>query len=114
MGLACNNSPSPVRLRPSGFDGRPLPARGERRPECVAPPEVFLRAMIMPVMLMAMLMRRRGGFRIERRIERRQLRTEAAQHILQHVVAADAQSVADNLHVGVAVAEMPGQPHRVE
>ena len=34
-----------------------------------------------------------------------QRRAEAAQHVLEHMVAADAQPVADDLHVGVAVAE---------
>ena len=51
--------------------------------------------------------------RIERRFERRELRAEAAQHVLQHVIAADAQLAADDLHLGVAVAEMPGEPHQL-
>src|SRR5664279_4152539 len=57
---------------------------------------------------------RRRGFRIEGRVEQRKLRAKAMQHILQHMIAPDAQSVADDLHVGVAVAEMPGQPHAIE
>ena len=39
---------------------------------------------------------------------------QASQHLLKHVIAADADFVADDLHVGVAVAEMPGEPHGIE
>ena len=40
------------------------------------------------------------------------VRAEPAHHLLQHVIAADAEPVADDLHVGVAVAEVPGEPHQ--
>ena len=53
----------------------------------------------------------RARLRIERRFDRRQLRAEPAQHLFQHVIAADAELVADDLHVGVAVADVPGEPH---
>ena len=65
-------------------------------------------------MIVPMMPLRRGRFRVERRIERRELCAEAAQHVLQHVVAPDADFIAGDLHVGVAVAEMPGQPHGIE
>jgi hypothetical protein len=53
-------------------------------------------------------------FRIERRFDGVERGAEPAQHILQHVIAPDAQPVADDLHIGVAVAEMPGEAHGVE
>ena len=55
-----------------------------------------------------------AGFRIERRLDRRHRGAETRRHLLQHVIAADAEPVADDLHVGVAVAEMPGEPHQRE
>ncbi len=52
---------------------------------------------------------------IERRLDRRKRGTQPAQHLLEHVVATDAQPVAHHLHVGVAVADVPGEPRqRVE
>lgn len=54
---------------------------------------------------------RRAGLRIESGLQQRHLRTQSAQHLLQHVVAPDADAVLHDLYVGVAVAEMPGQPH---
>src|SRR5437879_5209658 len=55
---------------------------------------------------------RRPRLVIERGIDRRQPRAQAPEHVLEHVIAADAQSVADHLHVGVTVAEMPGDPRQ--
>ena len=57
---------------------------------------------------------RRACLRIERRVDRRDRGAEARRHLLQHVIAPDAQPVADDLHVGVAVAEMPGELHQRE
>src|SRR5215472_1034266 len=48
--------------------------------------------------------------RIERRLDRGEPRAEAAQHVFQHAIAPDAQRVADNLHLGVAIADVPGEP----
>ena len=61
-----------------------------------------------------MLMMRRTGLRIERRVERRDRGAEARRHLLQHVIAPDAEPVADDLHVGMAVAEVPGELHQRE
>ena len=52
--------------------------------------------------------------RIERCIDYRAPAAQARNHLLQHVIAADAQPVADDLHIGVAVAEMPSQLHQRE
>jgi mannose-6-phosphate isomerase-like protein (cupin superfamily) len=52
--------------------------------------------------------------RIERCIDRGGSSAQAGHHLLQHVIAADAQPVADDLHIGVAVAEMPSQLHQRE
>ena len=51
--------------------------------------------------------------RIERRFDRGELRAETAQHVLQHMVTANAQLAADNLHVGVAIADVPGEPGEI-
>jgi len=61
---------------------------------------------------MIMLVMRRARLRVERRVDRRDLGAEPRRHLLQHVIAPDAQPVADDLHVGVAVAEMPGKLHQ--
>ncbi len=57
---------------------------------------------------------RRARFRIERRVQWHELRTQATQHFFQHVIAADADPVPDDLHVCVAVAEMPGKPNGIK
>jgi mannose-6-phosphate isomerase-like protein (cupin superfamily) len=57
---------------------------------------------------------RRAWLRIERCFSRRHLRAKARHHLLQHMIAPDAEPVAGNLHIGVAVAEMPGEPHQFE
>ena len=75
---------------------------------------VMVVAMTMMRMTMIMRMPVRGTrLRIEGGGERAHRRAEAAQHLLQHVIAADADAIADDLHVGVAIAEMPGEPHEV-
>src|SRR5262249_16616055 len=51
--------------------------------------------------------------RIERRLDRSHTRPETPQHLFQHVIAADAQSLADHLQLGVAVADMPGEPRKL-
>jgi len=51
--------------------------------------------------------------RIERRLDRREPRAEAVQHLFEHVVAPDPQPAADELNVGVAIAEVPSQPRQV-
>jgi mannose-6-phosphate isomerase-like protein (cupin superfamily) len=61
-----------------------------------------------------MLVMRRNRLRVERGVDRRDRGAEARRHLLQHVVAPDAEFVADDLHVGVAVAEMPGELHECE
>ena len=54
--------------------------------------------------------KKRATFRVERRLDANKSRAESAQHLFQHVVAADAQLVADDLNVGVAIADVPGEP----
>src|SRR5262249_36982769 len=51
--------------------------------------------------------------RVERRLDRCEPRAEAAQHVFQHTVAPDAQRVAYHLHLGVAVADVPGEPREL-
>src|SRR5215831_18897681 len=47
--------------------------------------------------------------RVERRLDRSEPRAEAAQHLFQHAIAPDAQPVAHHLHLGVAIADVPGE-----
>ena len=63
---------------------------------------------------MVMLMMRRSRLWIERRVDRPDRGAKAYRHLLQHVIAPDAEPVADDLHIGVAVAEMPGELHERE
>ena len=92
--------PHPPRLRCASASTSPR-KRGEVM-ECAAAPARFL---------LAMMFMRRGGFGIERRLERRDDRTEALQHLLQHMIAPDAETLVHELDVGVAVADVPGEPH---
>jgi hypothetical protein len=63
------------------------------------------------IMTVAMMMPLVGTvFRIERRLDRRHSRAEPAQHLFDHMVTADAQAIADDLHVDMAVADMPSEP----
>jgi hypothetical protein len=54
-----------------------------------------------------------AGLGIEGCLHRDEACAEAAQHLLKHMVAADAQPLADDLHIGVAVAKMPGEPRKL-
>jgi glucose-6-phosphate-specific signal transduction histidine kinase len=53
---------------------------------------------------------RRGRLRIEWRLDRYEPSAQTAQHLFQHVVAPDADAVACDLHIGMTIAEMPGEP----
>jgi hypothetical protein len=55
----------------------------------------------------------RRGFRIEWCVDRRKARSHLPQHGFQHVVAADAQMISNDLQVGMAVADMPGETKHV-
>ncbi len=54
----------------------------------------------------------RALLRIERRFHRRKAGAEPAQHVLDHMIAANTQPVADDLHVDVPVADVPGKPRQ--
>src|SRR4029077_1257609 len=58
--------------------------------------------MAVPVMIVG------AAFRIERRDDVGQRRAKPTQHLFKDVIAADAQTVFRHLHLGMAVAEMPG------
>src|SRR5215469_11819202 len=47
---------------------------------------------------------------IEWRFDNGERCAKTAQHILQHMIAADAKLFAHDLHVHMAVADMPGEP----
>ncbi len=50
-----------------------------------------------------------AGLGIERRFDFGERRSKSLQHRFQHMIAPDAQSVIDDLDVGVAIAKMPGE-----
>ena len=56
---------------------------------------------------------RRARLRIERASTSLVTARRGPQHLFQHMIAADAEAVVDELHVGVAIAEMPGEPHEI-
>jgi len=72
----------------------------------IMPVRVVTTVVIMMLLIGAML-------RIEWCLDRRKPRPETAQHLLDHVIAADAQPIADDLHVDVTVADMPSEPRHV-
>jgi hypothetical protein len=81
-------------------------------------PMCMIMSVIMPTMrvivTMAVRMLRVGALlRIERRFHRRKPGAEPAQHVLDHMVAANAQPIADDLHVDMPVADVPGEPRQL-
>jgi hypothetical protein len=54
----------------------------------------------------------RALLRIERRVEGSQPSAEPPQHVLDHMIAANTQPVADDLHLDVPVADVPGEPRQ--
>ena len=54
----------------------------------------------------------RALLRIERRFHRKKPRAEPAQHILDHVIAANAQAIANDLHLDMPIANMPREPRQ--
>jgi hypothetical protein len=51
----------------------------------------------------------RPALRLEWRFDRRHHGAEARQHLFQHVIVPHPQTAADDLHFGVAIAEVPGK-----
>src|SRR5438874_11273198 len=76
--------------------------------------QVSIGPMIMVAVMLILRMAMRAGFGLERRFDRRQLSAEPRDHIFKHVIAADAQRGADNLHLGMSVAEVPSEPDQIE
>ncbi len=69
----------------------------------------------MLIMLMIGIMRmRRGRLGIESRLDRRDGRAEPHRHRLEHMIAPHAQRARRERHVGMAIAEMPGQADEIE
>src|SRR5262249_52684759 len=73
---------------------------------------VALLDMIVTVVAWGMCMR--AGFRLERRLDRLELSAESRDHAFEHMIAADAELLPDDLHLGMAVAEMPGKANKIE
>lgn len=75
---------------------------------------VMMSMVVVVTMIMRMLVRMRvaigAAFRLEHCIDHEKLCAEIGQHCLQHMVATDAQLFADDLHIGVPVAKVPGEP----
>jgi hypothetical protein len=65
------------------------------------------------IVTMAVCMLRVGALlRIEWRFHRRKAGAKPTQHVLNHVVAANAQLIADDLHLDMPVADVPGEPRQ--
>jgi mannose-6-phosphate isomerase-like protein (cupin superfamily) len=62
------------------------------------------------VVLVSMMVRR-ARLWIERRVDGRHSCAKTRHHLLQHMIAPDADAVAGDLHIGVAVAEVPSEPN---
>src|SRR3974390_651092 len=62
--------------------------------------------------LVLMMMAVGSRFRFERRVNLGQACAKPAQHLLQYVVVADARRIPADLHLGMAVAEMPSYPRQ--
>ena len=54
----------------------------------------------------------RALLRIKRRVEGSEQSAEPPQHVLDHMIAANTQPVADDLHLDVPVADVPGEPRQ--
>ena len=80
---------------------------------------VIVAVLVMAVVVMVMAMSGMtaagisAAFGIERRLDGDDTRAKTAHHILDHMIAADAQTLADDLRRQMAVAEMPGDPHQM-
>jgi hypothetical protein len=82
---------------------------------------VFVIAVIVAGVFVIILMTMRGmtaagigaAFGIERRFNNDDPRAEATHHVLDHMIAANAETLADNLGRQMTVAEMPGDTHQM-
>ena len=54
-----------------------------------------------------------AGLGLERRLDCGEMRAKAAQHLFQHAIPPDAQPLAQDLNIGVAVSDMPGEPRKL-
>jgi len=66
------------------------------------------------VTVVARGMRVRAGFGLERRLDQRELSAQSHDHALEHMVAPDAELLAHDLHLGMAITEMPGKAKKIE
>ena len=71
---------------------------------------VMRMAVAVPVPLMMIVGAALG---VEWRLDRREPRAKPAQHVFDDVIAPDAQPLARDLHVDVAIADMPGEPCQI-
>src|SRR5262245_53771724 len=60
-----------------------------------------------------MMSRIGAGLRIEWSFHAHGPRAEPAQHFLKHMIVADTQARTEDLHVGMTVAEVPGEAREV-
>ena len=54
-----------------------------------------------------------AGLGLERRLDCGEMRAKAAQHLFQYAIPPDAQPLAQDLNIGVAVSDMPGEPGKL-
>jgi hypothetical protein len=69
---------------------------------------------VIMAMIVIMLMGvRHGRLRLERRLNMRHSRTEPPQHVFKNMIAPDTNTITGNLHIGVAISEMPGDANEL-
>ena len=74
---------------------------------------MLVAAVIVVMVMMAVVMLVGATLGIKRRFDRFKPCTKAAQHIFDHMIAPDAQPLADDLHVDVTVADVPGEAREI-
>ena len=76
------------------------------------PVTVTMRMSVAKSVAMTVRLGVRALLRIKRRVDRSEPSAEPPQHVLDHMIAANTQPVADDLHLDVPVADVPGEPRQ--
>jgi hypothetical protein len=69
--------------------------------------------MIVVMTMVAVMMLVGPALGIKRRFDRLKSRPKAAQHVFDHMIAPDAQPLADDLHVDMTIADVPGEARQI-
>jgi hypothetical protein len=76
------------------------------------PVTVTMRMSVAKSVAMTVRLGVRALLRIKRRVDRSEPSAEPPQHVLDHMIAANTQPVADDLHLDMPIADVPGQPRQ--